>query len=143
MVIDGCNTISHLSAGVFELCRIGDDTSGTDWHRTRAYGINALAFRAPQQGAFYQADPDMVGLAKANAVPWDKNSQWLDLVARSGTTLFISWKADLFNDDIRSAVREAFKTAAKPRAVGKPVDWMETKVPTHWIFDGGEATYTW
>src|SRR5205807_2227119 len=27
----GCNTISHLSAGLFEICRIGDDTSGTEW----------------------------------------------------------------------------------------------------------------
>jgi alpha-galactosidase len=129
---------------VFELCRIGDDTSGTEWKRTHDYGINCLAFRAPQQGAFYQADPDMVGLAKTNAVPWEKNKQWLDLVSRSGTTLFISWKADLLNDEIRSVIREAFKTAAKPRSVCRPVDWMETRTPTHWMFDdGGEATYTW
>jgi alpha-galactosidase len=33
--IIGCNTMSHLSAGIFELCRIGDDTSGKEWDRTR------------------------------------------------------------------------------------------------------------
>jgi alpha-galactosidase len=27
-LVIGCNTVSHLSAGVFEICRIGDDTSG-------------------------------------------------------------------------------------------------------------------
>jgi hypothetical protein len=32
--IIGCNTVSHLSAGVFDICRIGDDTSGTEWAST-------------------------------------------------------------------------------------------------------------
>ena len=30
-LVIGCNTVSHLSAGLFEMCRIGDDTSGTEW----------------------------------------------------------------------------------------------------------------
>lgn len=30
VVVIGCNTVSHLSAGVFELNRIGDDTSGRE-----------------------------------------------------------------------------------------------------------------
>ena len=54
MIIIGCNTISHLSAGMFELYRAGDDTSGKEWSRTRAYGINALAFRMCQNNAFYK-----------------------------------------------------------------------------------------
>ncbi len=45
MYIIGCNTISHLSAGLFELNRIGDDTSGKEWARTRKMGINTLGFR--------------------------------------------------------------------------------------------------
>ena len=40
----GCNTVSHLSAGRFDICRIGDDTSGTEWARTRKMGVNSLAF---------------------------------------------------------------------------------------------------
>jgi alpha-galactosidase len=31
----GCNTVGHLAAGLFELQRTGDDTSGRDWNRTR------------------------------------------------------------------------------------------------------------
>ncbi len=31
MYLIGCNTVSHLSAGIFELNRIGDDTSGKEW----------------------------------------------------------------------------------------------------------------
>ncbi|MBE6787484.1 MAG: alpha-galactosidase, partial [Ruminococcaceae bacterium] len=45
MVVISCDTIPHLSAGIFELCRIGDDTSGKSWSRTRALGVNSLAFR--------------------------------------------------------------------------------------------------
>jgi alpha-galactosidase len=55
-LIIGCNTVSHLSAGHFEICRIGDDTSGTEWARTRKMGVNSLAFRGAQTGAFYVAD---------------------------------------------------------------------------------------
>ena len=143
MTIDGCNTISHLSAGLFEVCRIGDDTSGTDWNRTRKYGVNALAFRAPQQGAFYGVDPDMVGLARAGAVPWEKNRQWLDLVAHSGTVLFVSWKVELMDDSVREAMRSAFAAAAQGQPVGRPLDWMDTLVPTRWLLDGHERVFEW
>ena len=43
MYLIGCNTVSHLSAGIFELNRIGDDTSGKEWERTRKMGVNTLA----------------------------------------------------------------------------------------------------
>ena len=58
----GCNTLSHLSAGIFEIQRTGDDTSGREWARTRKMGINTLAFRLPQHRSFYELDADCVGL---------------------------------------------------------------------------------
>ena len=143
MTIDGCNTISHLSAGLFELCRIGDDTSGEKWDRNRDYGVNALAFRAPQQGTFYAVDPDMVGLAKAAAVPWDKNRQWLDLVAHSGTTLIVSWKTELMDEQVKSAIREAYAAAAQRQAVGRPLDWENTKTPRRWMLDEKLVEFEW
>src|SRR5690242_8850925 len=88
----GCNTVAHLSAGRFEMCRIGDDTSGTEWARTRKMGVNSLAFRGAQHGAFYAADADCCGVT--THVPWSLNRQWLDLLARSGTTLFVSLAPD-------------------------------------------------
>ena len=45
VLIIGCNTLSHLAAGIFEIQRTGDDTSGKDFERTKKYGINTLAFR--------------------------------------------------------------------------------------------------
>ena len=47
----GCNTFGHLGAGLFELQRTGDDTSGREFNRTRRMGVNTLAFRAPQHGS--------------------------------------------------------------------------------------------
>jgi alpha-galactosidase len=143
MTIDGCNTVSHLSAGIFELARIGDDTSGEEWKRNWQYGVNALAFRAPQQGAFYAADPDMVALAKAGAIPWEKNKQWLQLASHSGTVLFISWKVELMDDPVKAAIKEAYAAAAKSQPVARPLDWMDTKVPTRWMLDGKEAEFAW
>ncbi|HEY6242688.1 MAG TPA: hypothetical protein VIX17_02005 [Pyrinomonadaceae bacterium] len=37
-IVIGCNTIGHLGAGLFELQRTGDDTSGKEWNRTRRRG---------------------------------------------------------------------------------------------------------
>ena len=143
MIIDGCNTVSHLSAGLFDLCRIGDDTSGEQWDRNWQYGVNCLAFRAPQQGAFYAADPDMVALAKAGAIPWEKNKQWMKLASHSGTVFFVSWKVDLMDDAIKTALREAFAAAAKPQPLARPLDWMDTRVPKRWSLGEQEATFSW
>jgi len=92
VLIMGCNTIGHLAAGIFEISRIGDDTSGKEWSRVLKMGVNCLAFRGPQHAAFFAADADCVGLSKTEAIPWVLNRQWLQLVSQSGTPLFISFK---------------------------------------------------
>ena len=61
-VVIGCNTIGHLSAGLFEVSRTGDDTSGLEWERTRKMGVNTLAFRMMQNQIFYACDSDCVGV---------------------------------------------------------------------------------
>jgi alpha-galactosidase len=40
----GCNTIGHLAAGLVEAQRIGDDTSGREWSRTRKMGVTRSRF---------------------------------------------------------------------------------------------------
>ncbi len=143
MVIEGCNTVGHLSAAIFDLQRAGDDTSGNHFFDTVRNGVNCLAFRAPQQGTFYGVDADCVGLAKAGAVPWEKNRQFLDLVARSGTPLFVSWRADLLDDPTRDGIRAAFAAAARPQPLGRPLDWADTRQPAHWRLGGKDVTYAW
>jgi alpha-galactosidase len=140
-VVIGCNTVSHLSAGRFEMCRIGDDTSGTEWARTRKMGVNTLAFRGAQHNAFYVADADCVGVT--NAVPWSLNRQWLDLLARSGTMLFVSLDPAALGADQRRDLRAALAVAAKPQPLGEPVDWQHTISPSLWRLGGSERTYDW
>ena len=140
-LIIGCNTVSHLSAGRFEICRIGDDTSGRDWERTRRMGVNTLAFRGVQHGAFYAADPDCVGVT--NDVPWSFNRQWLDLLARSGTMLFLSLAPDALDAGKRRDLRAALELAAAPQPLGEPLDWLHTTLPARWRLMNEERTYDW
>jgi alpha-galactosidase len=140
-LVIGCNTVSHLSAGVFELCRVGDDTSGTEWGRTRKMGVNTLAFRSPQHGAFYVADADCVPVTRG--VPWSLNRQWLDLVARSGTTLFVSLEAEALGAEQRRDLKAALVLAAQPHPLAEPLDWQHTVYPTRWRLLDREERYDW
>jgi len=139
--IIGCNTFSHLGAGIFELSRVGDDTSGKEWDRTRKMGVNTLGFRMIQHDNFYAADGDCVGLTKD--VPWEKNKQWMELVAGSGTPLFISAQPDVLGADQQRLIRESFARAAKPQAPGEPLDWLTELQPKKWKLDGEVRTFDW
>lgn len=137
----GCNTMPHLSAGVFELSRTGDDTSGRIWERTRLMGPNTLAFRMPQHDIFQACDADCVGLTRN--VSWAMNEKWLDVLARSGTPLFVSAAPDALGDAQKQALRAAFRMASEPRTPAEPLDWMETTCPARWKTQEGEAEYDW
>jgi len=140
-LVIGCNTVSHLSAGVFDICRIGDDTSGRDWTRTRKMGVNSLAFRGVQHGAFYVADADCVGVT--TAIPWTLNRRWLDLLARSGTMLFVSLAPDAIGDDERRDLRAALALAAGARPLAQPLDWQQMAWPSRWHAMDRDVTYDW
>lgn len=139
--IISCNTISHLAAGLFELNRIGDDTSGQEWARTRKMGVNTLAFRGVQHGTFYATDSDCVGLT--TKVPWVKNKQWMELVAKSGTPLFISAQPEATGAEQKAAIKECFKLASQELTIGEPLDWMETAEPRIWKLNGKTEHFDW
>ena len=106
-------------------------------------GPNTVGMRAMHHGIFYVADGDCFGLTHTDAVPWRLNSQWLDLVARSGTALFVSWKRELTTPEIRKALEEALRRAAKVQPVGEPLDWIENIRPVRWRFGDEIRTYDW
>ncbi len=116
-VVIGCNTIGHLGAGLFELQRTGDDTSGREWERTRKMGVNTMAFRLPQHGTFFAADADCAPIT--TALPWPLAERWLRLVAASGTPLFLSHAREALGPEQKAAVREAFALAAVAAAAGR------------------------
>jgi alpha-galactosidase len=137
----GCNTIGHLAAGLVELQRIGDDTSGISWNRTRRMGVNALAFRAAQHGTFFAADADVAPVT--GQLPWPQARQWLELVAASGTPLFVSVAPDVRDPAVLDVVRAALGTAAVAHPTAEPLDWLDTRCPTRWRLDGVERRFDW
>ena len=139
----GCNTIGHIAAGIFESQRIGDDTSGRDWERTRRYGVNTLSQRIAQHRTFSHVDPDIVAMTLA--VSWRETSQWMDVVARSGTSLFLSPDPAAITPEIKSAMRDALALSAQS-GQGFPVHPTSGTTPEAWQFShpgGMEKIYNW
>ena len=141
-VLIGCNTFGHLGAGMFEVQRVGDDTSGREWERTRKMGVNTLAFRLPQQNTFFQCDVDCV--AHTAATPWEKDRQFLELVASSGTPLFVSVDPTLIEPHVKSAMHDAMQLALSGGAGEiEPLDWLTNTCPARWRVAGREVSYNW
>ena len=142
-VLLGCNTIGHLGAGLFEVQRTGDDTSGRVWERTRRMGVNTLAYRLPQNGTFFACDADCA--AHTGQTPWEFDRQYLDLVARSGTALFVSVDPRTIQPEQKNAFRAAMQTALSGGTPGgcEPLDWLHTTAPREWRFGKEKITYHW
>jgi alpha-galactosidase len=104
-------------------------------------GVNSLAFRAAQHGMFYGADPDCVGVTRD--IPWAFNRQWLDLVSRSGTVLFVSIAPGALGARQRSDLRSALDLASDVQPLAEPSDWQRTIWPTRWQVAGREHAYDW
>lgn len=142
-VLLGCNTMGHLGAGLFDVQRTGDDTSGRAWERTRRMGVNTLAFRLAQNGTFFTCDADCA--AHTEHTPWEMDKQFLDLVARSGTALFISADPTKVQPEQKVAFRKAMQTALAGGDAGgaEPLDWLHTTSPTQWRFGKEHVRYDW
>ena len=140
-LILGCNTVSHLSAGLVHAYRTGDDTSGREWARTLKMGVNTLAFRLCQNHSFYICDADCVGIM--GLIDYRLNREWLRLLSMSGTSLFVSCKPEVLNEEISSDMKKAFKFASEQKDVCEPIDWMETKTPSKYMINGKEIKFEW
>lgn len=140
-LILGCNTIGHLGAGLMHMNRTGDDTSGRTWERTRRMGINTLAFRLPQHRTFYDVDADCVGIA--GNIPWKLNRQWAEVLAESGTSLFISVKPGILNEQEKEELRKIMVKASVQDSHKIPVDWEYNDCPEIWADEQEQVEYNW
>lgn len=140
MYIIGCNTVSHLCAGLVEINRIGNDTSGREWAPTRKNGVNTLAFRLAQNEAFYMCDADCVGILEDN-IPWEKNKQWLHVLSYSNSPLFVSCSNKL-TDEQKKDLAEAYKVFQVNHTI-EPIDVFENLTPSVWEIDGKTVKYEW
>ncbi len=104
-------------------------------------GVNTLAFRGAQHNIFYAADADCVGLT--TQVDWNLNRQWMELLAASGTPLFISAQPEMMGEEQREVIKKCFLLASQNAEVGEPVDWLETLTPSKWILRGEEVNFKW
>ena len=141
MLLLGCNAVGHLAAGLVNMQRTGDDTSGEQWERTKKMGVNTLAFRMMQHGTFFDADADCVGIT--DKVPLHLNARWLDVLSKSSTPLFVSVAENCETDETASLVSQAFANAVKYRQPSVPVDWLDTLTPHNWYTDVGSDKYEW
>lgn len=142
VLVLGCNTFSHLLAGLAEISRVGDDTSGRNTDRTRAFGVNSLAFRLAQHNAFYAVDADCAGFQN-NAIPWSFNKQWVDLLAKSGTPLFISCPEGVLTEEEIGCLQDAYRRFVRQEDTVEPLDWTYNAHPRRWLVNGKEETYDW
>jgi alpha-galactosidase len=139
-IILGCNTVGHLSVGLFDASRTGDDVSGKQWERTRRTGVNTLAFRLPQHRTFFSVDADCVPLTRD--IPWPMTHQWLQAVANSGTVLLVSPEPDAVGKEQRDALRNALQRCLQtPQS--EPLDWLDSRTPAEWRSATETQTYNW
>ena len=110
----GCNCVSHLTAGLCQINRIGDDTSGVDFNRTRRMGVNTLAFRLPQNGKFYMVDANCAGFIKGK-IPFTLNKEWVHSLPRAAP-LFISAPNGAFTDEKFAYMQEMLKAVTYLRS---------------------------
>ena len=139
-IILGCNTVGHLSVGLFDASRTGDDVSGRDWERTRKMGVNTLAFRLPQNGIFFATDADCVPITPE--VAWPHTEAWLQAVAGSGSVLLISPNPKAIGQSQKDAIRKALTLAAS-RPTAEPLNWMQSAVPSRWHDGKNTREFQW
>lgn len=140
-LILGCNTVGHLGAGLMQLARTGDDTSGRCWERTRKMGVNTLAFRLMQHRAFFDIDADCAGITAA--VPWRRNAQWTELLASSGTPLFVSVAPGVLDSAQEEQLKGYLKIASEQKLTAEPLDWERNNCPGHWLIGRREVEFDW
>lgn len=142
-VVLGSNVVGHLAAGLIQAQRIGAHNSGRVWDRTRRIGVNALAFRIALHRRFFAVDAGYVPIT--TEVSWVENRQFLDLIARSGTSLFVGVDPASRSPEVDADLSAALQLALDGGTPGgvEPLDWMESTTPQKWRVGGGAVTYDW
>lgn len=141
-LILGCNCIGHLLAGLAHANRTGDDTSGVSWQRTRQMGVNTLAFRLCQNGSFFAADADCVGIIPEQ-IDWNLNRQWAQLLACSASPFFLSCPDGGLTKPQFDFMKQMYARASKGADELAPLDWETNVTPCRYLLNGQEITFDW
>ena len=106
-------------------------------------GVNTLAFRLAQHNRLFAVDADCVPCTPAT--DWALNRQFLDLIARSGTALFVSVDPAARTAGTDADLSAAVQTALDGGVPGgvEPLDWQRTTAPRQWRAGGRTLVYDW
>ena len=141
-LIMGCNTINHLAAGIHQIQRSGNDTSGRHFENTRRYGVHSMV-RAPQNNAFFKTDPDCAAFTPKVSIPL--NLDFLEMAAITGSATFASVTPGILNANEEKRLQEIFNIADKIEYPDYACvcDWTRTAVPSEFEFMGKTYNYNW
>ena len=76
-------------------------------------------------------------------IPWKLNSQWADLVTRSGTSLFVSAKPGVLNETEKEELHQMMLKASLQEEHKIPLDWDYTVCPFLLADENVEVEYIW
>ena len=130
----GCNTISHLTAGIHSIYRVGNDNSGHSFEWTRRDGINSV-MRLPLNNTFYNVDPDCA--AFTNKTKARENLDFLRMCAITGMTAFASIIPDILTEAEMREVNEIFKICDEYKTFYGIKNYDKIANPEEFVSDSG------
>ncbi len=138
----GCNTFSHLTAGIHSVYRVGGDTSGRAFEITRSDGINSM-MRLPQNNGFYLVDPDCAAFTKM--VNADLNLDFLEMCAITGVTTLASVTPGILTSEQMQRINKIFKLADGGKFAYGIANYQKTCCPSAFVSPNGKdkIVYDW
>ena len=134
----GCNTISHLTAGVHSVYRAGGDTSGRSFEWTCRNGVNSV-MRLPENDYIYRVDPDCA--AFTDLVDADINLDFLEMCAVTGMTTLASVTPDILTDAQMKRINEIYRIADKDEKRLEIKYYDHTANPEIFVSPDGKEVY--
>jgi alpha-galactosidase len=151
----GCNTVSHLTAGIHTVYRVGNDTSGRSFEWTRRNGVNSV-MRLPLNNVFYNVDPDCAAFTEK--VDAELNLDFLEMCAITGMTALASVTPGILSDKQMERINSVFRLADEDKLRYKIANFDKNSNPDvfvspdkkdvrkfDWIsaYDGARSVLSW
>ena len=126
----GCNTFSHLTAGIHSINRVGNDNSGMAYEWTRRDGINSV-LRLPTNNIFYVVDPDVATFTEKT--PVKVNLKFLEMCAVTGMATLASAIPNILSEDELKEINRIYKIADQGGLDYKIVNFDKNANPEEFI----------
>lgn len=141
-LVMGCNTVNHLAAGIHQIQRSGNDTSGRHFEFTRRYGVHSM-MRAPQNNAFFKTDPDCAAFTEK--VSKKLNLDFLEMAAITGSATFASVTPGILDSAEEKRLQQIFAIADSIEYPDYATisDWTRTAAPCKFEYKGKAYDYNW